>query len=362
MAPQPIIRWTQFIWPLLLGAVAAGAVVWLGAHHEVPHPETGAPSTSWEVLKLFEWSWRSSWALAGVFACVLLRDFGYIARLRTLSFGAFTWRQSTENIMLWELASALTPSVVGGSAVAVLILRRDGMRWGKSLATVFATALLDEAFYLIAVPLVFGVSWLTGHLIFPEIPLEIAAAEWGLPTLFWMAYAFIGLLTITMLYGLVLQPAATHRFLRRVSRGRAMNRWASRINQWADDLLEASITIRNAPSGYWTRGFTATCISWTARFLTLNMVLLIFYPQVEHAAVLARQLILWLMLSVSPTPGSSGAAELGVPAFVGDLTGLTYIAAVVILWRLVTYFIYLVIGALVLPEWLVRTQKAHKAN
>ena len=87
------------------------------------------------------------------------------------------------------------------------------------------------------------------------------------------------------------------------------------------------------------------------------MVLLIFYPSIAHAAVWARQLLLWIVLSVSPTPGSSGAAELGLPAFLGDLTGFAYLAAVVILWRTATYFIYLVAGAFVLPEWLVRTQK-----
>ena len=87
------------------------------------------------------------------------------------------------------------------------------------------------------------------------------------------------------------------------------------------------------------------------------MVLLVFYPQVEHAAVLVRQLLLWLVLSISPTPGSSGAAELGLPAFLSDLTGLAYIAAVVLLWRTFTYFIYLVAGAFALPSWLVRTQR-----
>jgi hypothetical protein len=104
---------------------------------------------------------------------VLVRDLGYIIRLRVLSFGAFTWRQATENILLWELASALTPSVVGGSAVAVVILKRDGLRWGKSLATVFATAMMDEAFYLLAVPLAFLWATSGGHAIFPDVPAGV---------------------------------------------------------------------------------------------------------------------------------------------------------------------------------------------
>lgn len=357
MASNAVFKWTQWIAPVLIGAVSAGSVLWFGARYEVVEPETGATTTSLELLRQFEWTRRSTYALLAVIACVLIRDIGYIVRLRVLSFGSFSWRQATENILLWELASALTPSVVGGSAVAVVILKRDGLRWGKSLATVFATAMMDEAFYLLAVPIAFLLAGFAGHSIFPEVPGELATAAWGLQTLFGLAYAFIAGLTTLMLMGLVIRPMATFNGLQKAKSTRLLKRWASRIDAWSKDLLEASRSIRNAPRTFWLRGFGATCLSWTARFLTLNMVLLIFHPSVEHAAVMARQLVLWLVLSISPTPGSSGAAELGLPAFLGDLTGLGYIAAVVLLWRTFTYFIYLVAGALVLPNWLVRTQR-----
>ena len=75
---------------------------------------------------------------------------------------------------------------------------------------------------------------------------------------------------------------------------------------------------------------------------------------------MARQLMLWLVLTISPTPGSSGTAELGLPAFLGDLTGFAYIVAVVLVWRTFTYFIYLVAGAFVLPSWLVRTRRKER--
>ena len=44
--------------------------------------------------------------------------------------------------------------MVGGSAVASFILHRNGLSWGRSLATVMSTALLDELFFLLAVPAV----------------------------------------------------------------------------------------------------------------------------------------------------------------------------------------------------------------
>jgi uncharacterized protein (TIRG00374 family) len=88
------------------------------------------------------------------------------------------------------------------------------------------------------------------------------------------------------------------------------------------------------------------------------MIFLIFYSSVPHAALLARQLVLWLLLMISPTPGSAGAAELGLPALTSDLMGIAYLAIVVLTWRLATYFLYLILGALVLPQWLLKTRNS----
>ena len=214
---------------------------------------------------------------------------------------------------------------------------------------------MDEAFYLIAVPLVFFLTTIGGQSIFPEL---FESSAWG--SFFWVAYAFIATLTTTILLGLVIRPHGTYDALQWVRVTWPFRRWSDRIDSWSRDLLEASQNMRSASWKFWIRGFLATCSSWTARFATLNMVLLIFYPSIDHAAVMARQLMLWLMLSISPTPGSSGAAELGLPAFLGDLTGLAYIAAVVLIWRTFTYFIYLVAGAFVLPSWLVRTRRKER--
>ncbi|MDA1335535.1 MAG: lysylphosphatidylglycerol synthase transmembrane domain-containing protein [Bacteroidetes bacterium] len=360
MKQASIFKWQQWILPIFIGIGAATAVIWFMAQRTVIDPDTGAEMNSLDLLFSFEWTRRSTWAMMGLIACVVLRDLGYIHRLKTLSFQSFTWRQATQNIFLWELASALTPSVVGGSAIAVVILKRDGLRWGKSLATVFATALLDEAFYLILVPIVFGISAVSGHPVFPEWPPDFAGISMGVSTIFWIAYSVIAGFTTLMLFGLIIRPKTTNKFILRASETWALRRWKDRMKNWASDLLEASVNIRKAPRNYWIKGFGATCVSWTARFLTLNMVLLIFYPSLSHAAVFARQLVLWVVLTISPSPGSSGAAEFGLPLFLSDITGLAYITGVVILWRMATYFLYLVLGALVLPQWLVRTNSRKK--
>jgi uncharacterized protein (TIRG00374 family) len=349
-------RWQRWIWPVVIGIASTVAVAWWWLRQEISDPITQLPIHPLDLLRSFSWSTRASAATIGLLICIILRDLGYIYRLRILSQGRMSWRQSFDSIMLWELASALTPSVVGGSAAAVWILKREGMRWGKSLATVFATALMDELFYLLAVPLMFGIAVLSDHAIFPAIAADIGGVEGSLAGLFGVAYVFIGCLTMIILWGLILRPQTTHKNLIRGSEWKTLRKWKPRIARWADDLLEASEAMRHSTRAFWGQAFLATCASWCARFATLNMVFLIFYSSVPHAALIARQLVLWLVLTISPTPGSSGAAELGLSAVTSDLMGIAYMAVVVLIWRIATYFLYLVLGAFVLPRWLLKTR------
>lgn len=351
--------WYKWAIPVILGTGAAVGMLWWSLDQLVLDPATQQTTTSRALLTSFEWTGRASWALLAVFGCIALRDFAYILRLRMLSFGKFSWKQSFDHIMLWELASALTPSVVGGSAIAILVLKRGGMSGGQSVATVFVTAMLDELFYLIAVPLFLLLSLSTGHLVFPQI--EDSTFGNSIPWLFAIAYAIIAVLTAIIFTGILYSPERTHRCLNHISNWNLFSRWGTRLRGWSADLLQASRSMRSLPRVFWSKAFGSTILSWSARFLTLNMILLIFFETIPHAAVLARQLVLWLVMTISPTPGSSGFAEVALPSFLGDLIGFGYLAAVAIIWRLATYFLYLFIGAWVLPRWLSKTSNTNQA-
>lgn len=342
----------RLILPVLLGLGAAAWLLWSGLDDSVMDPATGTPTTTEALLKNFEWTQRASWALLGVLMFVVIRDVAYMVRLRVLSLGSFRWRQAFDSIMLWELASALTPSIIGGSAVAILILRREGMPVGRSVATVFVTAMMDELFYLTLVPVVLLVVTLQGAAFFPDVA---GLAVWGgapVPVLFWAAYGLLLVLTCLIVLGVLVAPRWTRRQVHRAAAWRGMRRWAGAARRWADDLVTASEAMRGAGWKLWAKAMAATAASWLARFLTLNMILLIFLESVPHAAVLARQLVMWVVLMISPTPGSAGFAEVALPAFLGDVTGLGYLAIVAVVWRLATYFPYLFVGSVVLPVWL----------
>jgi hypothetical protein len=78
----------------------------------------------------------------------------------------------------------------------------------------------------------------------------------------------------------------------------------------------------------------------------------------DQILIYARQLVMWVILLISPTPGGSGIAEYLLPKFIGEYMN-GFGDEIAFVWRLISYYSYLIIGALVLPIWLRRIYKIH---
>ena len=56
---------------------------------------------------------------------------------------------------------------------------------------------------------------------------------------------------------------------------------------------------------------------------------------------------------VAVTPGGAGIAEVAFPTFFGSYLG-SFTAIIVLLYRIVTYYLYLILGSFFLPRWVKR--------
>lgn len=332
--------------PLAIGLMVVGWLVFRAVG------EQGGWSSLQGSLATTGWPW----ALAGLFGLVFIRDLGYVLRLKWLSAGSLTWRQAIETTVLWEFASATTPGIVGGGAVAIWGLHRQGMTSGRSTALVFSTALLDELFYVLAVPPLL-------------LALGAAAAPedfdstigWGF---FWTGWGLMLALAALIGFGLFLAPDTTQRTIRRVARWGALRRWEGALASFAGDLSNSAQAMKSMPWSVWLKAFLATIASWTARFLALVAVMAMVVAPIdllEPFSIVARQLVMWVYLLISPTPGSSGVAEWLLGTFFDPWFALSPSplapAMTMLIWRMATHFIYLLIGVLVIPGWLRRTRR-----
>ncbi len=294
------------------------------------------------------WGW-----LLVTFAVLAARDAGYIYRIRHLTHRALSWRQSLDVIMIWELASCVMPSAVGGTTVATFIIGKEGVPLGKSLAYVMVTAMLDNLYYVVLVPVVI---LFAGDSLYPHeaVPGGFITT---LKVFFGVSYVLVLFYSALMLYGLFVNPVAVRRLIVRVF----SIKWLRKRRNWAylqgHEMVLASEVLRGSGGAYWARAILSTAFVWTARYLVINTLIAAFAPltTAEHGTVFARNLIYKVVLLVAITPGGAGFAEGAFPTFFKRFIGTdTMVSFIVFLYRIVTFYLYLVLGSYFLPRWIAR--------
>ncbi|MGB8492135.1 MAG: lysylphosphatidylglycerol synthase transmembrane domain-containing protein [Bacteroidales bacterium] len=310
-----------------------------------------------DVLKSLRFTWKSVFWLFVAWCCMLGRDFGYMIRIRILSENDLNWWQAFRVIMLWEFTSAITPSTVGGTAVAVVFVHKEGISVGRSTSIVLATSFLDELYFVIMFPIIL---LLVGSRILFTTTLQgtgIALLN-NLVIVAIIGYAVILGWVIFVGYGLFVDPDKIRKSLNFLFRLPFLKRWGNSAEKAGNDIVESSRELKSKPFSFWLKAITATFLSWTSRYWVVNAILLAFFTINDHLLIFARQLVTWIMMIISPTPGGSGFAELILGRYItdaipgGTATAGSLALAMAIIWRLISYYPYLIIGASIIPGWI----------
>lgn len=293
--------------------------------------------------------------LVPVFLAVLVffsRFAGYIIRIRSITKEKLSWKHSLYVIILWEFASAVTPSVVGGTAVAVFILWKEGIKPGKALGFVLLTAIFDNLFFVLAAPITL---FLGTENIFPVSAESSDLLENSLGALFFLSYGLIALYTFVMAFALLINPRLFKWILIKITSMPFLRKWRYAAYKRGTEMILASDQLKGMGKKFWIYLSLSTIFIWSSRYLLLNFLMAAFINISinEHVLIFGKQIILWVVMLISPTPGSSGTAEAIFPAFFETYLG-DYTIIVNVLWRLFTYYPYLLLGALFLPRWISR--------
>ena len=296
----------------------------------------------------------SFWWFLAALLFIGVRETGYAWRYRVLTDRHMSWGGSYRVTFLCEFMSCITPSAVGGSSMAMFFMHSEGIESGRATSLMLTTLFLDELFFVVFCPVV--VLFTPAALLFDASASGGFAA--GLQMTFWIIYALITLWTLVLFLGIMVKPVYISRALGRLFSLPGLRRWHGKIVSLGDNMTATGKELRTKPFRFWARAFGATAITWTARFLVVNILFLIFLPESwsNQWIILARQYVVWVVLMVTPTPGGSGVSEWLFPEYYGSLIPSSGLALVMALcWRILTYYIYLIIGAFVVPRWLKRS-------
>jgi len=312
-----------------------------------------------EVLKQLNFTWRSVFWLFIAWCCMIGRDLGYIIRLRILSENDLNWRQAFRVIMLWEFTSAISPSTVGGTAVAVVFIHKEEISVGRSTSIVLATSFLDELYFVIMFPVILLI--VGGEALFTTSLQGTGIAL--LDNLVFVAIAGYSIILAWVLlvgYGLFIDPVKIKKTIVWFFRLPVLRRWLDSAIRAGDDIVKSSHELKGQKLSFWLKALIATFLSWTSRYWVANAILVAFFIIPDHFLIFARQLVIWIMMIISPTPGGSGLAEMILGRYISDVIPAdaasvgSLALAIAIIWRIISYYPYLIIGASIVPGWIQR--------
>jgi len=309
-----------------------------------------------------KFTYKSVFWLFVAFLMMVGRDLGYVLRLRVLTDRELSWVQCIRVILLWEFTSAVTPSAIGGTSVAIYYVHKENLSVGKSSAIVMATSFLDEMYFIIMFPLL--LLMLNGSALFAidgESPTQAMSFSNEFFSVAIIGYSIKFIFTALIAYGLFINPRAIKYLLMKVFSFKFLKKWNKSVLKVGDDLIYASHELKGKNTLFWVKAFLSTFFSWTSRYWVVNCLFLAFFVVDEHFLIFARQLVMWIMMLVTPTPGGAGFAEAFFKGYLSDFIPISeFVIVLALLWRIVSYYPYLVIGAFVFPRWIKRSVMKNK--
>ncbi|MBX2817054.1 MAG: flippase-like domain-containing protein [Saprospiraceae bacterium] len=283
--------------------------------------------------------------------CLIIRLGAYARRLMLLSDGAFSFRKALQLIFIWEFSSAVSPTNVGGSAVALVVLAQEKIGAARTATIVIYTIILDTAFVMIALPIwycLYG-SQILGRGDFAGY----SAGGWEATLL--VAYLLMCSYGMFLLYALVRKPKIFERIAAAVSRIRFLRRYREQLLQLGENITLASRVLFQQSLSYHIKAFFYTVVAWSSRFLLIICLVAGFVQQLSWSEVVplfARIQTMFVLMAFSPTPGGAGIAEVLFDTLLSDVVpgGIGVVLATI--WRGMAYYFFILMGVIILPGWL----------
>lgn len=282
---------------------------------------------------------------------IVLREVGHICRLRILSNQTLNWTSCFYVSILWEFASAVTPSVVGGGIVAIFLLSKEGFSMGRSLSYIIVNGIMDNLFFLLA-----GLSGVWGG--YEGLFAMAGELSSTVKTIFFINYTILFIYTSIIAAGVFINPKLLKWILMQVTRIGFLRRWRRSAYKLSVDIIVTSNEFRGRGPLFWCKMFLCTVLTWTVRYSFLNCLIAAYssFAFREFWTVFSKQVVMWALMLVPLAPGGSGFAEILFQQFFEPMLG-NYTLLMALLWRVCTFYIYLALGVIFLPKWIRRVFK-----
>ncbi|MEZ4906537.1 MAG: lysylphosphatidylglycerol synthase transmembrane domain-containing protein [Saprospiraceae bacterium] len=344
------IHISKIIWPVLIGVIIVFYMI--------------IKQLDIDQIRKIDWNTHVYFWIGIAILIYVIRHLALSLRLRLMSNNTFSFKKSIELIFIWEFSSAVSPTSFGGTAVALFFLAQEKLKTSSTIALVLYSVVLDAMFFLISIPLLF---FTVGPIILRPDLHEFSLADRNV-VLIIIVYTITFLYTTFFFIGLFVHPENVRKFLNWLSGLKILKKFSEKLRQTGNNFILASRQM--SEQGFWFhfRAIFYTIIAWGIRFSLINVLIIAFsnmdYMDLFNQLVIyGRSQNLYVLSALLPSPGSSGFSELLFNGFFKDYVPLGISVLVIILWRLISFYSYLLAGVIVVPNWINKILKnRHKEN
>ncbi len=266
------------------------------------------------------------------------------ARIKVMSEalgGEVPFKKSVEIVLSNEFAASITPGHVGGEITRVQLLRSCNLSVGDASAVVLGERMLDALFLGIAAPI--------GFVLFTKY-VESGA---GLMALFGGAALVFGILFFILLY-VIIKPRKLKSLVKRARWLFVKVKGADKADQSLQKFLREIDVFHNSTKLYLkderkalAKGFLFTTAFWLLQFSIASLILVGLGSPPWILASFSAQTVLMMIATIPLTPGNSGIAELSTATIYSTFVSTSVLGIFILGWRIVTYYLNIVVGGLV---------------
>lgn len=306
-----------------------------------------------ELFRQISWTRRTIFWLGLAVFVYVIRHMFYAWRLRVLSDKLFSWGKSIELVFLWEFSTAVSPFSVGGAAVALLFLAQEKISAAKTVSIVVYTMIVDTLFFLISLPLLY---FIIGPLVVRPGAKSAADLEaYGIT--FWTLLIFMSVYGAIFFYGVFINPGGLRTFLHWLSNRKILSRFKQGLIDTGNDVVVTSTDVKQQPFSFHFKIFFSTFGAWITRFMAVNFIILALITSVpldfwNQFVIFGRAEAMHSITQFSPTPGAAGVTEYLFGGFFSDYISIEIAIVVALIWRLITFYPYLLAGVIIIPNWI----------
>lgn len=286
---------------------------------------------------------------------VISRDAAFMYKIRLSTGNQITWAKTFQTITLWEFGVCITPKISIMPFVLYLLIK-SGISSGRSMAVLMLNGFFDNLAFVVVFAVLYlflGNDMLSFSFICADLEgHQIMQGIRHFADYAWVGYVLILMACTTLGTALFILPHTTRRFFHRLAHIKLLSRIQDKLIYAGDEIELTANEFKNKPLSFWVKMSVATLINWVSRYmLAVSLFYAFAVTDFSFLTALSRQYVLWIFTSIPSTPGASGVAELSFVALNCEFMPVGLSSAIALVWRLYSYYLYLVLGLIVLPKW-----------